>query len=127
MAVDKALDVLVVSSDVHLREEARFGFPDDTQIRFAVDSRDALKMIFDKVPDGVIVDLQTGSAGGFNLIRAMRQDSRAAKVPSLLLLERPQDMWLARQAGATLTRVKPLEVTDLVADTFALVESVEAS
>ena len=127
MAADRALDVLVVSGDSHLREEARFGFPDDVEIRFAVDSRDALKMVFEKAPDAVVVDLQTGSAGGFNLIRSMDQDSRSSGVPSLLLLERPQDAWLARQAGATLTRVKPLEVTDLVADTFSIVQSAEAS
>lgn len=127
MAADTELDVLVVSGDPHLREEARFGFPKDTEIRFAHDSRDALAMIFDKSPDAVIVDLQTGSAGGFNLIRSMRQDSRSSKVPSLLLLERPQDAWLARQAGATLARVKPLDVSDLVSDTFSIVETKETT
>lgn len=127
MASHPTLDVLVVSVDTHLRDEASFGFPDDTKVRFAIDSRDALTMIFEDVPDAVIVDLQTGSAGGFNLIRSMRQDARSLDVPSLLLLERPQDAWLAKQAGATLTRVKPLEVSDLVADTLSIATPAKAS
>jgi DNA-binding response OmpR family regulator len=121
------VDVLVVSDDPHLREEARYGFPQDTNVRFAFDSRDALAEIFEDAPDAIVVDLKTGSAGGFNLIRSMRQDSRARNVPSLLLIERPQDAWLAKQAGATLTRVKPLDVLDLVDDTLSIAEPAKAS
>ena len=127
MAADPTLNVLFVSEDPHLREEARYGFPQEIGIHFAIDSRDALLAIFEDAPDVVVVDLQTGSAGGFNLVRSMHQDPRAEKVPSLLLIERPQDAWLAKQAGATLTRVKPLDVSDLVADTLSLTDSAKAS
>lgn len=114
--------VLVVSDDPLLREEARYGFPEDA-ICFASDSRDALRMIEDRLPQVVVVDLQTGSAGGFNLIRSLRQHERTRDIPTLLLLERPQDSWLARQAGASGVRVKPLEVSDLVTETLGLLPS----
>ncbi len=114
------MDVLVVSDDAHLREVASYGFPEYAEVRLAVDSRDAWTMILDRRPDCVVVDLQTGSSGGFNLVRSIHQDPRTDGIPSLLLLERPQDDWLARQAGATLTRVKPLEASALVADVLSI-------
>ena len=119
MPADAKPLVLVVSDDPLLREEARYGFPEDA-VGFAIDSRDALEAVQDKLPEVVVVDLQTGSAGGFNLIRALRQHDRTRDIPTLLLLERPQDAWLARQAGASAVRVKPLEVSDLVAETLGL-------
>lgn len=122
MTADPKLLVLVVSDDPLLREEARYGFPEDA-VRFATDSRDALKAVAETVPDVIVVDLQTGSAGGFNLIRSLGQHDKTRGIPALLLLERPQDGWLARQAGATAVRVKPLDVSDLVAETMALVDS----
>ncbi len=115
------LDVLVVSDDIHLRDVATFGFPEDAEIRLAVDSRDAWGLILERQPDCVVVDLQTGSAGGFNLIRSIHQDPRTSEISTLLLLERPQDAWLARQAGATMTRVKPVEASTLVADVESIV------
>ena len=120
---DQNLDVLVVSDDPLIREEARWGFPEDANVRFAVDSRDAWELLSDCVADVVVVDRQTGSAGGFNLVRVMRQHSATSNVPTLLLLERPQDRWLASQAGASATRVKPIEVSHLVSETLALVDA----
>ena len=123
MATDKTLDVLVVSDDAHMRDVATYGFPDHAEVRLAVDSRDALRMVAERNPDCVVVDLQTGSSGGFNLIRSLLQDPATDEIVSLLLLERPQDAWLAKQAGATLTRVKPLEASALVADVLSLTGS----
>ena len=126
MAAEKKLRILVVSDDPLLREEVRYGYSED-EVSLATDSRDALARVEEGLPDVVVVDLQTGSAGGFNLIRSLRQHKKTREIPVLLLLERPQDEWLARQAGATATRVKPLEVSDLVFETLALVSSAERS
>ena len=120
MADDAKLRVLVVSDDPLVRDEAEYGFPEDVTLRMATDSRDAWRLILDDVPDIVIVDLQTGSAGGYDLIKALRQDARTESIPALLLLERPQDAWLAGQAGATASRVKPLEASELATEAVAL-------
>ena len=124
MPAEPNLRVLVVSDDPLLREEARYAFPEDA-VRFALDSRDAAGSIQEELPDVVVVDLQTGSAGGFNLIRSLRQHQPTSEIPALLLLERPQDGWLARQAGASAVRVKPLAASELVGETLALVPSAE--
>lgn len=119
MATQKTL--LVVSDDPHLRSEAEFGFPEDVEIELATDGRDGWDRLREgDPPDVVVVDLQTGSAGGFGLVSDMQATDRLKNVPTLVLLEREQDVWLARQAGARAIRVKPLEVTDLVSEVLSL-------
>jgi DNA-binding response OmpR family regulator len=115
------LRVLVVSEDPLVLEEAEFGFPMGVEIEFAKDARDAIQMIEKRVPHVLVVDIQTGSAGGFSLAKEMHQRASSKDVPILMLLERSQDAWLANQAGAARHRVKPLETTDLVADVLDLV------
>jgi DNA-binding response OmpR family regulator len=117
------LRVLVVSEDPLIREEAEFGFPTGVEIDFASDAREAFRKLEARVPDVLVVDIQTGSAGGFSLATEMNQRARMRDVPILMLLERTQDAWLANQAGAARHRVKPLETPDLVADVLELAAS----
>jgi DNA-binding response OmpR family regulator len=109
-----------VSEDPLVLEEAEFGFPAGVEIESATDARVAIQMIKKQVPDVLVVDIQTGSAGGFSLAKEMRQYLGSKDVPILMLLERSQDAWLAGQAGAARHRVKPLETSDLVADVLEL-------
>jgi DNA-binding response OmpR family regulator len=113
--------VVVVSTDPLIREETSFGFPVDVEVLIAEDSRHALAMMRERPPDAVIVDIQTGNAGGFSLARDMDQVADLRAVPILMLLERSQDTWLARQAGAEDYRVKPIETGELVGHTLALI------
>jgi DNA-binding response OmpR family regulator len=46
---------------------------------------------------------------------------RLSDVPIVMLLEREQDGWLARQAGAAHVLVKPVETSALVDAALALV------
>jgi DNA-binding response OmpR family regulator len=74
-------------------------------------------------PNLVIVDLQTGSAGGFSLARDMRQYERLKDVPVLILVDRHQDGWLAMQGGATRYLLKPVPASVLVEESLELVGS----
>lgn len=112
--------VLVVSDDPLIRHQALFGFPEGVEVRVALEARDALEKMAEETPLLVVVDLQTGNAGGFALARDMRQDRRLGRIPILMLLERSQDAWLALRAGATAHRTKPLSVAELVDQTLAL-------
>lgn len=105
--------VLVVTDDPEVVAEARAGFPDDVSVRFARDAREAGRAMESHPPTAVVVDLQTGSAGGYSLARDMQLDDRLRSVPVIILLERPQDAWLAHQAGADAYLVKPLVSADL--------------
>jgi DNA-binding response OmpR family regulator len=115
------LGVLVVTDDPSVRDELEFGAPAGTAIEFARDAREAWVRLQDRVPSAVVVDLQAGSAGGFALARDMSYDARFADIPVVILLERDQDAWLARQAGASLYRIKPVEADELMQDIEELV------
>jgi DNA-binding response OmpR family regulator len=103
-----AVRVLVVTDQESVRGALRYGLPDDIDVSFAVDSREALRSLPQIAPSVVVVDLQTGSAGGYGLARDMAADVHWARVPIVMLLERDQDVWLARQAGAQITVTKPV-------------------
>jgi DNA-binding response OmpR family regulator len=115
--------VFVVSDDRLVREECEWGFPSDVSVEIYLDARDASDAMAERSPDVVIVDLQTGTAGGFSLARWMRSLRHLSDVPVLILLEREQDRWLARQSGATASRIKPIPTASLVDETLDLISA----
>lgn len=117
---ESSLAVLVVSDDPHLSTEIVYAFPDHVGVSFAHDAREAWTSMSDFVPSIVLLDMRAGSAGGYGLSRDMAANDRLRAVPRLILLERPQDGWLAQQAGASAYRVKPVPTDELVEETLAL-------
>ena len=115
------MNVLVVSRDRAVLDDARFGFPAHARVEIAGDAKEAQSLLEDFHPDVAVVDLQTGNAGGYALALAMSQMRAEKDIPLLMLLEREQDVWLAHQAGAALVRTKPVSVETLAAETLSLV------
>ena len=113
--------MLCVSTDENIREEARFGFPAGVSVTCAGDSREAWTMLQRFTPHAVIVDIQTGNAGGIDLAREMSRDPRLEAIPLLLLLQRAEDRWLADQGGADGILVKPVVADELVRATLSLI------
>ena len=113
--------VLVVTDDPTLQLEARFAFPEDFDVVLVGDARGAWSEMSAWTPALVVVDLLSGSAGGFALGRDMSQDRRLADVPILMLIDRHQDGWLAREAGAGAVRIKPIDTAELVRSALDLV------
>ncbi|HEV2756587.1 MAG TPA: hypothetical protein VG318_12525 [Actinomycetota bacterium] len=113
--------VLVVTDDPSLGREAELAFPSDFDVVTVPDARAAWQELQVWTPAALVVDLLAGSAGGFALGSDMAQEARLRDVPMLMLLDRHQDEWLARQAGADATRTKPIDPFDLVATTLDLV------
>jgi DNA-binding response OmpR family regulator len=113
--------IVVVTRDPRLAEMARYGFTPEFEIEVVTDAREALATMTRAAPSVAVVELRAGSAGGFALARDMHQNDRLRDVPILMVLERDQDAWLAKQAGADAIRTKPVGVADLVADTLALI------
>lgn len=114
------LRVVVVTGDEQVQDEVRFGFPKGVEVFILSDAREAWEWMHDKRPSVAILDIQTGSAGGFGLARDMAQDPKLAAVPILMLIERRQDEWLAEQAGAASHRIKPVDADELVAEVLSL-------
>lgn len=113
--------IVVVTNDPRLAEVARYGFAPDFEVEVVGDAREALAAMARAAPSVAVVELRAGSAGGFALARDMHQNDRLKDVPILMVLEREQDSWLAKQAGADAIRTKPVGVAELVADTLALI------
>jgi DNA-binding response OmpR family regulator len=113
---------MVVSDDPHIRDEVLYGFPDEVAVVIAEDSGSALDQMKVASPELVLVDIQTGNRGGFSLARDMAQLPSLRTVPIFMLLERTQDAWLARQAGATAHLVKPIETEELVRSVLDLIK-----
>lgn len=114
------MQILVVTDDDHVREEVRFGFPSNVEVLLAKDARVAWEILGSTTPDAGLVSLRSGSAGGFALLSDMSQQERLREIPVLMLLERDQDRWLGEQAGARSCITKPVEASELVHRTLAL-------
>lgn len=115
--------IFVVSDDPRVRDIAGDGFGDSVQVTFAADAREALEILRRGIPAVAVVDMHAGSAGGFALCKDMAADPRLAEVPVLMLLERDQDAWLAREAGAAMYKTKPVDPAELVGSVSALISS----
>ena len=105
--------LLVVSTDPDVEEEVRFGAPEALEIVSVNDADSANETLLTLTPVAVMVDLRSGSAGGFSLAKDMSQTPRLAQIPVIFLLEREQDRWLAGQAGAAAILRKPLNSNEL--------------
>ncbi len=101
--------ILVVSDDPDVTDEARFALRDDVTVETAVDATDALHKLALLAPAAVVVDLQTGRAGGYSLAREMSHLTRLSSIPIVMLIEREPDRWIADQAGAEAVLRKPLD------------------
>ena len=119
MSSEKNL-IFLVSDDPGLPEEFRYGFPQDIDVVITSDSRTALKQMREQTPDVAVVEIRTGSAGGFGLARDMSQLLALQNVPILMLVEREQDRWLADTAGARKVLVQPVDAGEIVASALAL-------
>lgn len=122
-----AIRVLVVTDQESVRDALRYGFPDDVSVSFVMDAREALRAMPEVAPSVVVVDLQTGSAGGYGLTRDMSEDPRWTRTPVIMLLERDQDVWLARQAGAAVALTKPIVASTLIDEIRTLVDAAASS
>ena len=105
--------LLVVSEDPDVEEEVRFGVPPGLEVHVVNDAGSANEALLELTPVAVIVDLRTGRSGGFSLAMDMSQTARLARIPVIVVLERDQDRWLAKQAGAALVLQKPLNSNEL--------------
>lgn len=93
--------------------ERRLG--EDLRFRAAANGELALRAALRDRPDIVVADELASRMGAFGLARSLRDDQEPYDGVILVLLERPQDRWLAAWSGADAWYVKP-------ADPFAVAD-----
>ena len=112
-----------MSDDPTLREDVTYSSPSDCDVIVADDARQAITLMHERRPAVAIVEIHTGSAGGYGLTREMFEDPELTRIPVLMLIDRVQDGWLAEQAGAARWRTKPVDGALLVDEALALISA----
>lgn len=120
---DGGASVLVVTDDQRLRAELVDAFPAGYTVTVSQDAREAREYLENHRASVLVVDIRTGSAGGYGLLKEMQQDPRIADVPAVMVLERVQDKWLAKEAGARVILTKPIAAERVVANALSLLDS----
>ncbi|MPZ54156.1 MAG: response regulator [Acidimicrobiia bacterium] len=70
----------------------------------------------DVKPDVAVIDLQVGAMGGMAIVRELHDGQALGQVPhfpTVLLLDRTADRFLARRSGANASVVKPFSAQEL--------------
>ena len=122
MVASPIVDVLLVSPDPRSRElmallvrsvERRLGR--DLRFRAAANGDLGTRSALRDRPEVIVADELASRAGAFALAKTLRDDHDPFTGVIVILLERPQDAWLARWSGADAWFVKPpdpFEVAD---------------
>jgi len=118
-------DFLIATDAPRLFDELRsvLGGP-GTQVRWVRSGHDVRQAANQQPPDLAILDMQIGTMGGIGVhfdIRLEIDAKRLEPFPTLLLLDRRADVFLARRSGVTGWLLKPLDPIRLRRATTALV------
>jgi DNA-binding response OmpR family regulator len=123
------MKVLLVSVDANLREtmaltvrsvQRMLGEP--SEMFEPLEARDGVRgiaMAWRHMPEVVIADEISSRAGGFALAKDLKGADPPFPGAVVILLERPQDAWLARWSGADAWFVKPVnpfEMSDRIVE-----------
>lgn len=122
---DARVQVLVISGDPAVREwvalavrSAQRRLNEPFEVLEANDGVRGAALAWRRLPDVVVADEITSRAGAFAVARDLKGADPPFPGVVVILLERPQDQWLARWSGADAwfdKPVNPFELGDAVA------------
>ncbi|HTK16592.1 MAG TPA: response regulator [Acidimicrobiia bacterium] len=105
--------ILVAAEAKWVRDQVRSAFVGPGQEVVEVTRGQDVRAKVDELePDLVVLDLQIGNMGGVAVaidLRLEQSGGRLPYVPILLLLDRRDDVFIARRADVDLTLVKPVD------------------
>jgi len=110
--------VLLAEDEPNIVESLRFlleraGF----DVACEMDGQAALKAALTNPPDAMILDVMLPGLDGFEVLRRLRADARAAAVPVLMLTAKGQGEGreLALESGANMFMTKPFANAEVIA------------
>ncbi|MEL7212355.1 MAG: response regulator [Pseudomonadota bacterium] len=116
--------VLLIEDEPNIIEAIRFilsrdGWSVDTHS----DGANAVERVQSMKPDLIILDVMLPNKSGYDILRDLRDDTRTAKLPVLMLTARGQtkDRELAERLGVNEFITKPFSNSDILASVRALV------
>jgi DNA-binding NarL/FixJ family response regulator len=88
--------------------------PDMDVVGSAADGEEAVQLFARLLPDVTLMDLQLGTMGGVDAIRAIRRQSPSARIVVLTMYQGDEDIHRALEAGAATYLLKDTLSDDLV-------------
>jgi DNA-binding NarL/FixJ family response regulator len=108
--------LLLIADGPWVRNEVMAALADSSVLLEETDPRRAAARVADDRPDAVIIDMQVGSMGGMAIVRELLDAAgldHVPRTPTILLLDRSADVFLAGRAGADAFLEKPLVAEEL--------------
>ena len=121
------IKVLLVASDPRVRERLRLALErleltgEEVEFIEVSDGNAAVALAEARHPDLVVVEVGVTPYGAFGITRDIKA-SPETNCPVIIVLERPQDEWLARWAGADALVNRPIDPFALAQVARRLVE-----
>jgi PAS domain S-box-containing protein len=111
-----AARVLVVDDNADMREYLTRILGEHVQVEAVADGAAALAVAQERVPDLILSDVMMPGLDGFELLEALRADSRTKEVPIILLSARAGEEAIVEglQAGANDYLIKPFSAQELL-------------
>ena len=110
--------VLVADDDPHIRQLLEVTLRSDGyEVICASNGHDLVRLAQERVPGLILVDLMMPQMDGYEAIRQMRNDTRTAHIPMLILTARSRsgDVVIGFETGADDYIAKPFDVAELLA------------
>lgn len=109
--------VLLAEDEPHIIESLTFLLERaGHDVSAETDGETALKAVLEDPPDVMILDVMLGGIDGFEVLRQLRADQRAASLPVIMLTAKGQreDREQALKAGANIFITKPFSNAEVI-------------
>ncbi|MEW6211876.1 MAG: response regulator transcription factor [Acidobacteriota bacterium] len=114
----RARNLIIVEDDEDIADSIRYNLErEGFRVRIATTGEQAIKLILDRPPDIVLLDLNLPGMSGLEICRRLRAETSTARVPIVILTARADesDKVLGLELGADDYITKPFGMRELVA------------
>jgi len=110
-------NVVAIDDDPKLLELLREGLTDDYEVHCATNAQDGLRLIEDKVPSVVLLDIEMPGMDGYAICETIRETAWVRHIPVIFLTGHSGDAFAsnASKAGGDAFMTKPFTFPDLIA------------
>jgi DNA-binding response OmpR family regulator len=120
--------IVIVEDDEDIADSIRYNLErEGFRVRVAQTGEDGLKLILDRPPNLVLLDLNLPHMSGFEMCRRLRAEAATARVPILMITARTDesDKVLGLNIGADDYITKPFSMRELMARVNAVLRRAE--
>jgi diguanylate cyclase (GGDEF)-like protein len=110
--------VLIADDDAYIRQLLELALSEDGfEVLSAADGYELVQLAQERTPNLILVDLSMPRMDGYEAIRQMRNDTRTAHIPMLILTARSgvKDIVIGFETGADDYIAKPFDINELLA------------